>query len=184
MPKHLKKINEEVIHSNRWWSYKHDQYENGDGTIRDYYYGETAGKVLLVPVLEDGRIILVIQHRYLMDKSSIEFPGGYIFSQTPLEAAKNRLWQETGGTADEYVKLGVVEGACSSFRDPCHVYLVQVDNITDRPNDDGDDIEVISRRPDEIDQMVRKNEIWDSLSLSAWALVHHYFLHQPEVETE
>jgi len=44
--------------------------------------------------------------------------------------------------------------------------------------DESEEIEVIYRRPDEVDEMVRKNEIWCGQTMATWALVHHNFLHK------
>ncbi|MBT4120726.1 MAG: NUDIX hydrolase [Candidatus Magasanikbacteria bacterium] len=179
MPKHLKKISEETIHKNPWWIYKHDKYEKPNGEEGDYYYGETPGNAMVVPVLDDGRIVLVLQQRYLREKQSIEFPCGGIFEgQGVLDAAKRELLEETGYVADEYIKIGEFEGLNGLVKDMCHVFLAYVTEQEAQQLDDTEEIEVMYRRPDEIDTMIRKNEIWDGQTLAAWAMVHHNFLHK------
>ena len=179
MPKHLKKISEEVICKNPWWEHKHDTYEKPNGEIGDYYYGETLGNAMIIPVLNDGRIVLILQHRYLGEKQSIEFPcGGAKSGQTALETAKNELLEETGCVADEYIKIGEFEGLNGLFKDRSSVFLAYVEEQHAQQLDETEEIEVIYRRPDEIDRMIRKNEIWDGQTMAAWAMVHHHFLHK------
>jgi len=180
MSKHAKKISEEIIHQNPWWQYKHDVFENSHGLKGEYYYGETkAGMAIVVPVLSDDCIVLVLQYRYLDDKQSIEFPAGGIGEDnSPLEAAKRELFEETGCIADDYVKLGEFQASNGILRDKSHVFLAQVVEQKEAQPDETEELEVIYRRPDEIDEMIRKNEIWDGQTMAAWALVHHLFLHK------
>ncbi|MBU2542616.1 NUDIX hydrolase [Patescibacteria group bacterium] len=179
MPKHLKKLSEETIHQNPWWAYKHDKYEKPNGEEGDYYYGETPGNVMIIPVLDDGRLVLILQQRYLREKQSIEFPcGGLLEGQSVLEAAERELLEETGYIADEYIKIGEFEGLNGLVKDMCHVFLAYVVEQKEQQLDDTEEIEVMYRRPDEIDTMIRKNEIWDGQTLASWAMVHHEFLHR------
>ncbi|MFA6426976.1 MAG: NUDIX hydrolase [Candidatus Magasanikbacteria bacterium] len=178
MPKHLKKLTEEILHENPWWTYKHDTYEKPNGQIGDYYYGETPGMVMLVPVLPDGRLVLTLQHRYLVDKQSVEFPGGGVRKGIlPLEAAQIELSEETGYTAKEFVKMGTFETANGLIKETCHVFLVHVTEQHEQHTDDTEEIELLYRRPDEVDNMIRNNEIWDGQTMAAWALTHYYFSH-------
>jgi len=96
MNKKYQKISEEIIHQNPWWIYKHDIYQCQDKN-QDYFYGELLGNAIVVPILNDGRIVLVRQFRYLQDRSGIEFPmGGLLSGETPLQAAIRELREETG----------------------------------------------------------------------------------------
>lgn len=181
MKKHPKKLSEEVIHKNPWWTYKHDTLEKPQGGTGDYYYGESNGVSMVIPVMPDGRLVLTLQHRYLEDKQSIEFPaGGIVDGMEPLETAEKELLEETGWTADDYVRLGVIQGSNGLFKDKCHIFLAYTLEQKEQNLDELEDIEVLYRRPDEVDEMVRKNEIWCGQTLAAWALVHHHFLHKED----
>lgn len=180
--KHLKKISEEVLHKNPWWVYKHDTYEKPNGEIGDYFYGENEdsdGGVLVVPVLPDNRLLLILQQRYLQEKQSIEFPRGTISSnEIPKEAASRELLEETGYQIDELIKVGEFQGNNSRLKNVTHVFLAYVSEGAGQKLDDSEEIEILYRRPDEVGDMVVKNEIWDGQTLAAWAMVHHHFLHK------
>ncbi len=173
--KRLKKLSEETIHHNPWWIYKHDTYEKPNGETGDYYYGETNGMVMVVPVLSDGRIMLTLQHRYLSDKQSIEFPaGGIQDGEEVVEAAKRELSEEAGGVAEEWVNIGVFEPSVGLAKDTAYVFLAYVDAMVPITPDETEDIEVLLRRPDEIERMIVTNEIWNGPTLAAWALVRNH----------
>lgn len=182
--KHLKKLSEETLHENPWWKLKHDVYEKPNGEPADYYYGQTNGMSLVIPVLEDGRVVMVVQYRYLFDKQSIEFPGGGISDgSTPLETAKNELYQETGWVGGEFNKIAKFEPSSGYVKDLTHVYLASAVEQHEPQPDDTEEIEVIYRRADEIDDMIKRGDIWDGQSLAAWSLVRHIFFKE-QLETE
>jgi len=177
MPKHLKKLSEELIHQNPWWEYKHDRYEKPNGEVGDYWYGEEHGSVMIVPVLPDGRLILTLQHRYLPDKQSMEFPGGGVLDNiSVLDSAKQELYEETGYTADEWTGMGNFEALAGFFKSKTHVYLAKVTAQGQQHLDDTEEIEIVQRRPDEFDELIARGEILDGKTLAVWALVRHYFI--------
>lgn len=178
MNRHPKKISEQILATNPWWTYKHDSFELDNGKQGEYFYGETLGFAMTVPVLDDGRLVLIRQYRYLEDKELIGFPGGGIkVNQTPLDAAKAELLEETGCVAREFIKIGIFQPSPGFVKDLSHVFLAEVSEMHQQELEDTEQIEILLRRPDEVDEMVRKNEIFDGQTLAAWALIHHKFLH-------
>ena len=66
------------------------------------------GAVCVVPVTDQGEIIVERQYRYPFDTVITEIPAGKLDSKQEdrLSAAKRELREETGLTADEWVNLG------------------------------------------------------------------------------
>lgn len=177
MPKHLKKISEETLHENPWWKYKHDTYEKPNGQVGDYFYGDTPGMALIIPVLPDGRLVLTLQHRYLQDKQSIEFPGGGIKeNQSPIEAAKLELSEETGFISSDMIKIGTFYDLKGLFRHESHIFLAHVTNQSKQHLDDTEEIDILYRKPEDFEEMIKNNEIWDAETIAAWALVRSHFI--------
>lgn len=182
MSKRWKKLSEETISQNPFWKYKHGQFERPKTGIKDCYYGETDGSVLLVPVLADGRLVLVSRYRCLEEKMSVEFFCGRVEDgQTVLDAAKDELREKIGYTADELVSVGEFQPANGLLKDKTKVFLAEVENEIAPQLISADESEILYRRPDEVDEMVRKNEIWDGKTLAAWALAHFEFLHKSQL---
>ncbi|MFA7314466.1 MAG: NUDIX hydrolase [Candidatus Magasanikbacteria bacterium] len=178
MPKHLEKISEEILNKNPWSTYKHDRYIKPNGKEGDYFYMEIlGGSAMVVAVMPNDSIVLTLQHRYLADKQSIEFPAGRRKAgQTSLDVAKIELLEETGCIADEIIKIGVFESSPSSIKDEIHVYLAHVFEQRDQKLDDSEEIDILYRRPDEIDEMIKNNEIFNGPTMAAWSLVRHHLL--------
>ena len=72
----LKKISGIVKFTNKWWDYVVDKYLLPSGKESEYHYVHTPGSVFIIPICDDGRIMMINQFRYLNQKISLELPGG------------------------------------------------------------------------------------------------------------
>ncbi len=175
MPKRLKMISTEALHKNAWYEYKHDEYELPNGSVGNYYYSESIGTVVIVPRLADGTIAMVLQYRYLQDKQSIEFPGGGIGTDASAEdAAQRELLEETGYIAQNWTKIAEFEPSSGMVKDKTQVFLCDVIDKQQAPQDESEEIEIIVRKPEEIDDMIQRGDIWDGMSIATWTLVRKH----------
>lgn len=178
MPKRLKKVTEEIMHQNPWWIYMHDRYIMPNGKEGDYFYAKTKGGAMIIPVLPDGRVVLTLQHRYLVDKLSIEFPAGSSEKDAGMEdVARRELQEETGYLAKDMVKLASFEPANGFTVDTVHVFLAQVEEQHNQKLDESEDIEILYRRIDEVDRMIQQGDIWCGQSIAAWFFAKQYLSH-------
>ena len=79
---------------------------NGKPAIREVI--RHIGAVCVIPVTEDGQVIVERQYRYPIDRVITEIPAGKLDSREEdrLEAIQRELREETGYTADEWISLG------------------------------------------------------------------------------
>ena len=65
------------------------------------------GAVVILPILDDGRVVMVRNYRYAIDCELLELPAGMIESgEPPEQAAPRELLEETGYTAERFEPLG------------------------------------------------------------------------------
>ena len=157
---------------NSWWSYKVDKYLLPNGVEGEYHYAFTYGSVFIVPVNDEGKIILVRQFRYLNDRFSLEFPGGGVKKENNYEAeAEKELVEETGFNGElEYAgEFNPYHGITNEI---CKVYIAR--NLRESgqfTKDESEEFEVLAFSPAQIDEMINSNEIYDGMTLASWALV-------------
>jgi len=175
----LKTLSSEIIDKNPFNEYKKDKFETEKGKKGEYYYIETNGASLVIPITDDGRLVLVSQYRYLKDKLSIEFPcGGIADKETPTEAVKRELMEETGYQAKEFIKVGNFESSNGLLKDDFHIYIgMELEKVSEPVLEiNGEELEVILRRPDEFEEMIRRGDIWDGQTLASWTLAREHIL--------
>jgi len=64
------------------------------------------GAVVILPILADGRIVLIRQHRIAVDESLVELPAGTMESgEEPIVTARRELLEETGYRANALTPL-------------------------------------------------------------------------------
>ncbi|MBR2422866.1 MAG: NUDIX hydrolase [Oscillospiraceae bacterium] len=82
------------------------QLPNGNPATRELI--RHVGAVGVIPVTEDGKVIVERQFRYPLGRVITEIPAGKLdsFSEDRLSAAKRELEEETGYTADEWIDMG------------------------------------------------------------------------------
>lgn len=108
-----KTLSSNLLHRGRHFDFLQDEVElpNGSKTKRDVV--RHPGAVAIVPILSDGRIVLVRQYRYAAGKTLLEIPAGTLEpGEDPLECAMRELREETGFEAGE------MEGILSCFMAP------------------------------------------------------------------
>ena len=85
---------------------------NGRHATREYVVHP--GAVMIVAQLDDGRIVLERQFRYPLHAVMIEFPAGKLDSgEASLACAQRELLEETGYTAREWARAGVLQPVIS-----------------------------------------------------------------------
>jgi 8-oxo-dGTP pyrophosphatase MutT (NUDIX family) len=96
-----------LAYGNDWLEVFHDEVDRPDGSPGVYgvvHFRNVA--VGVVAVDDDGRILLVGQHRYTLDAYSWELPeGGAAEGEAPLDGARRELAEETGCVADTWREL-------------------------------------------------------------------------------
>jgi len=94
------------VYTSPWCGLRRDWIRLPNGAEQDYHIFEVTNAVAVVPVLPDGRILLLWQYRYPSGRSQWEVPAGRIHAhESPADAAARELLEETGHKARRLVPL-------------------------------------------------------------------------------
>lgn len=122
------------------------------------------GAVAILPVLNDGRILMERQYRYAHGRTFFEIPAGKLDfpDEDPLEAAKRELREETGAVAEKITYLGRIDTTPALINEKIHLYLAEGLTFGDRELDDDEFLSVEAHHLSSLVDMVMSGEIKDS----------------------
>ncbi len=110
--KKWKKVSSKVLLKNDHFTVYHDVVRLPTGQLYDYYFTNKRGKASFVlPIDDKGRILLAKEFRYPIGKVVYGAVGGSVDKgETPLQAAKREMAEESGYTAKSVKLLGTFYG--------------------------------------------------------------------------
>lgn len=163
-----KKLNSKRVYKGYLLHVWRDEVElpNGKTSIREYI--RHPGAVVVVPILDNGNIVLEKQFRYSSNQVFIECPAGKIDPGESLEeTARRELLEETGYQCSELIYLGKLHPGIG-YTDEV-IYLYEGRGLTHQETDRDDDefLEIFNIPVKEAYQMVIRGEITDAKSMTA-----------------
>lgn len=139
--------------------------ESGNKT-RLHHVAKRRPTVSVFPITQNYELYLVSQYRYLLKKQTLEAMAGFIEeNESPIEAAKRELVEETGIKAKLWKRLIKVEMSASVFKSKSHLFLARgLKNGTSRPDED-ENIKLVKLSLDKAVNKVLRGEINHSSSV-------------------
>lgn len=142
---------------------------DGGETVREYIVHP--GAVLVVPVLEDGRMIIERQFRYPQNRSFLEFPAGKLDpGESALASASRELIEEAGYAAVHWTHLGVVHPVISYSTEAIEIYVARRLTHVGAKLDAGEFLEVISCTEAALYAALDEGRLTDAKTVAALAL--------------
>lgn len=141
-----------------------------DGAPRDYYVVEAPDWINVIPLTDDGRVVLIRQFRVGIDAETLEIPGGMCDpGEAPADAAARELLEETGYAAREIVDLGWVHPNPAIQSNRCHTFLAAGATPSTSPRPEADEeIEVTTAPLEEIPDLIGRGRITHALVIAAF----------------
>jgi len=157
----------EYVYRGRRVNVKVVELQLPNGNIVEREVVEFRESVVILPILNDGRIILIKQYRVPIEKWIYELPAGVIEKgETPEECARRELIEEAGYKAKELTKLFEMYLAPGYSTEKMHAFLAKgLEYVGSTP----ESYEVIRVEPVELKrviEMIRKGEIPDAKSIA------------------
>lgn len=113
----------EYLFRSPWCAFRVDDVTLPDGTSIEYGVLESSGFAAVVPVTDDGNVILVRQYRQPVGGATLELPGGGVeLEEDPRDAARKELLEETGYRAESLEHLTSVHTSPGRSTEVCHLF--------------------------------------------------------------
>jgi ADP-ribose pyrophosphatase len=148
----------------------------------DFYVLESPPWVNIIPLTPQDDVVLIRQYRLGTREITLEIPGGLVDpSDSPSEAARRELWEETGYREETLIPLGAIHPNPAIQNNLCHTFLARnVFHTGHRNQDDREDIEVVLRPLSDIPRLIKEGVITHALVIAAF--YRFYMEYLPGIE--
>ncbi|HBY93151.1 MAG: NUDIX hydrolase [Ardenticatenaceae bacterium] len=157
------------VYRNPWLRLREDVARMPDGRTTIYGVCELPGGAGVLPFVDDERVIMVRQYRYVQrENHRWEMPTGGIHpGETPAEAAQRELREEIGYEAAELVSIHSFYSSKSVCDEICHLFIGRGLTRTVAIPDETEFLEIAIMPFAEVLQLVLSGEIRDAMTVIA-----------------
>ena len=144
-------LGSEVILNGRFLKVQRDLVQLPDGSQATREYIVHPGAVMVIAQMNDGRFVMERQYRYPVQRVMIEFPAGKLDAgESCLACAQRELREETGFTAREWARAGVLRPVISYSTEFIEVWFARGLTAGPQKLDAGEFLEVFTASMDEL----------------------------------
>jgi ADP-ribose pyrophosphatase len=164
MDSHLKetRIDGETAFDGGFLKVQRDRVRLPDGSVTDREFIRHPGAVVILPLFDDGRVLLERQYRYPLDRVFVEFPAGKIDpGEDHLECARRELQEETGYTATDWQFVCTIHNAIAYADEHLELYLARGLVAGEAKLDVGEFLDTFTATVPELLEMARRGEVTD-----------------------
>jgi ADP-ribose pyrophosphatase len=163
-----KRLSSTYAHKGRVVTLRLDTIVGASGHEKIREVIEHPGAVAVVPVTDEGDLLLIRQYRYAAERTLLEVPAGTLDpDEDALTCADRELQEETGFKAEKFERIGGFYVAPSYDQEYIHIYVATGLSESRLDPDDDEDIEVVPTSLDAALAMIERGEIEDAKTLSA-----------------
>ena len=140
---------------------------NGHQAVWDFFYHN--GGAAVIPVTEEGKILMVRQYRNAIDRYTLEIPAGAFDStkESGTECVMRELEEETGYKAGKVEWLITTRSMVEFSNERVEIYVATDLTSSKQHLDEEEAIELEACTVEELKERIFKGEIEDSKTIAA-----------------
>lgn len=175
----LERINRELKYSGAILDVYSDTILFSNGNKEEWdYVAHRKGAAAVIPVLPDGRILLVRQYRNALNRETIEIPAGAkdFIGEESIACARRELEEETGYISNDMEYLYTVATTVAFCNEVVDVFVARNLVKTKQHTDENEFINVEAYNISELTELILKGRIQDSKTVGAILAYKEKFL--------
>lgn len=165
----IKRLSRDLVHKGAIIEYYQDTMQLPNNNIAKWDFIKHKGAAAVVPVLDDGRLVMVHQYRNALERETVEIPaGGLNTSDEPtMDAAIRELSEETGYTAETIEILLTIRTTVAFCNEKIDIYVAKGLTPGNQHTDEDEYVDVKAYTVDELLSMIYSGQIEDSKTIAA-----------------
>ena len=167
MEEYVKRIDHKLVHKGKIVEFYEDTMEFTKGNTAKWDYIHHNGAAAVIPVMNDGRLIMVRQYRQAPERTTLEIPaGGVDKGESKATAALRELEEETGYRSEHIYHLFDMYPAPAYSDELIGIYYATNLIPTQQHFDEDECVELEYYTLDELVEMIVAGKIQDSKTVA------------------
>lgn len=169
MSKEIRRVKRELAYHGTVVDVYKDYMEFANGSTEEWDYIHHNGAAAVIPVMEDGRILMVTQFRNALDRYTLEIPAGKLDTKDEpgIECAARELEEETGYKSENLEWLITLRTTVAICNEKIEIFVARDLKPSKQKLDEGEYVTVKAYTLKELKEKIYSGEIEDSKTVSA-----------------
>ena len=155
----------------------HMKFANGNTAVWDFIHHDGAAAV--IPVMDDGKILMVKQYRNALERDTLEIPAGKLDDpdEEGIVCASRELKEETGYSSDDLEWLLTIRTTVAFCNERIEVFVARNLIPGEQHLDEDELVDVKAYKLEELKEMIFEGKIQDSKTMAAILAFESKYLH-------
>lgn len=169
MSEEIRRVKRELAYTGTVIEVYKDYMEFEDGKTAEWDYIHHNGAAAVVPVLDDGRILMVTQYRNALERDTLEIPAGKLDApgEPGIECSKRELEEETGYKSDNLEWLLTLRTTVAFCNERIEIYVARDLKPSKQNLDEGEYVTVKAYTLEELKKKIYAGEMEDAKTVAA-----------------
>lgn len=169
------RLDSEQVYQGHFLDVRRDRVRLPNGATARREYIVHPGAVMIVPLLDDGRLVIERQYRYPVAQVMVEFPAGKLEAgEPPLVCAIRELAEETGYRAAEWARAGITHNAIAYSTEGIEIWFARGLTLGVNQLDEGEFLDVSTATLEELEEAARVGTLTDVKTLVGLLWLRHW----------
>ena len=179
MSEDVKRMGRELAYQGTVLKVYKDHMKFSNGNTEDWDFIHHDGAAAVIPVMDDGKILMVKQYRNALERDTLEIPAGKLDDpdEEVIVSASRELKEETGYSSDDLEWLLTIRTTVAFCDERIEVFVARNLIPGEQHLDEDEFVDVKAYKLEELKEMIFEGKIQDSKTMAAILAYESKYLH-------
>ena len=179
MSEDVKRMGSELAYQGTVLKVYKDHMKISNGNTEDWDFIHHDGAAAVIPVMDDGKILMVKQYRNALERDTLEIPAGKLDDpdEEGIVCASRELKEETGYSSDDLEWLLTIRTTVAFCDERIEVFVARNLIPGEQHLDEDEFVDVKAYKLEELKEMIFEGKIQDSKTMAAILAYESKYLH-------